>query len=167
MRKYSHGRYHDLVLALVRHSNSVNRVLNTETNIGGFGLTVQEYQLLEAVAEYEDENWIMSDYASHLGISLSSISKMASKLTSLGLITKYKLSTNKKNIILKPTDTGIELYHRFFSDISGKLFAPFYAKLDTIPEEYLERMTEAINVFSGELKDDAEERLIEVVRVIK
>ena len=75
------GRYGRIVSALTKHSNIVNRALNTRHDLdGGIMLTAQELQVLENLISHEDENRIMNEIALDCGIPQSSMTKATQQL---------------------------------------------------------------------------------------
>ena len=72
-----HGRYGRLISSLTRHSNIVNRTLNTIRDMGGGKiLSTQDFQVLESLISHEDENRIMNEVARDCGIPQSSMTKV-------------------------------------------------------------------------------------------
>ena len=64
------GRYRELVRALIYYSNSSNRGMFKKmlNPVNGIALSKPEYQILEYLCEFENENKIMADIAHDLGI---------------------------------------------------------------------------------------------------
>jgi len=124
--------------------NAINR---------GFGisLTSQEFQLLECVIENEDDVLNMSDYNSITGINKSSLTVAAKKLMNYELIEKYKLAGNKKNIILKPTKKGIELYNHFVLNSCEQVFEELFEKLSGLSDDQLQAVVDAIMSLDKEI----------------
>ena len=103
------GRYRPLVAALVLHSNIVNRAANERMEIGcGIRLTPQEWQTLEFIVEHDDSFLSMIEIARQLGIPQSSFSRIQKKLCSMGLLERFQMQDNKKNVILKPTEQALK-----------------------------------------------------------
>lgn len=157
------GRYRELVRALVFYSNNSNRgVLKKQTSESELRLTQHEYQILEYICEFEDSNRIMTDISKDLGISQSNITKATKRLLELGLIERYRISGNKKNIILKPTPTGIEKYKSCCFDEVKPVFEQFFETLDGFSDEQLALFEKAIWSLSrqwGALSDKPLEKI--------
>ena len=96
------GRYRPLIRAIVRNRNLFARAVNTKTeNTGGdTSLTIQEWIVLEYVIENEDKEDSMVYIAERLGLAPSSFSKITHALCKSGLLAKYQMVGNKKNIIV-------------------------------------------------------------------
>lgn len=155
------GRYRNIVLALVHHSNCVSRRLGVPIDRGmGISLTSQEFQLLEAVIENEDKILNLSDYFSITGITRSSLTLASKKLLAYELIEKFKLAGNNKNVILRPTEKGKELYINSCNRTGRKAFKVFFEKLDFLTDEQLEKVADAIMSLDEEIDDDAKVVLI-------
>ena len=108
-----HGRYGRLISSLTRHSNIVNRALNTRQDMGGGKmLSTQEFQILENIIAHEDENRIMNEIAKDCGIPQSSMTKATQQLLKYKFVARYRLGRNMKSIVLRPTEEG----KRFYAD---------------------------------------------------
>ena len=157
------GRYRGIVAALVHHSNSVNRALTERRDYGGgVSISTQEFQILEALIEHEDKNYIMADLAARLAIPQSTMTKAAQQLTACGLVERYRLADNKKSVILKPSEKGRALYNNYCEAEARQLFADFFAKLDTLTDEQLDTVTDAIMTLDKTLSQDSDKQLIKI-----
>lgn len=152
------GRYKGLVHALVHHSNCVARKMGLSFDRGmGVSLNSQEFQLLEAVIEHEDETLILSAYSALTGISRSSLTFAAKKLESYALVERYKFASNKKNIILRPTEKGKEIYRHNSNQTSKKVFAAFFDKLSFLTDDQLEKIADAIMTLDVGIEESGDE----------
>ncbi len=160
------GRYRPLVAALVLHSNIVNKASNERMDVGsGIMLTTQEWQTLECIIEHEDSYFSMIEIARQLGIPQSSFSRVVKALHEYRLIAKYQVAGNKKNIILRPTELGKEIYAKRSDDYIRRLFRKFFNELEPLSDEDLKLITGAINHLTLGLpsaKDSQEVKLIEI-----
>ena len=157
------GRYRELVRALVFYSNNSNRgVLRKQPSEREFHLTQHEYQILEYICEFEDSNRIMTDISKDLGILQSNITKATKHLLELGLIERYRIPGNKKNIVLKPTALGLETYGMYCSEEIKPVFTQFFETLDGFSDEQLAQFEKAIWSLSrqwGALSDKPLEKI--------
>lgn len=132
------GRYRELIRALIFYSNSSNRTVLTSKHADDvFELTQHEYQILEYICEYENDNKIMADIAKDTGILQSNVTKATKRLVSLELVERYRLVGNKKSIILKPTALGKETYLQYVKNNIEKSFISFFYVLKDVPDEQL------------------------------
>lgn len=158
------GRYRELVRALIYYSNSSNRGLFKKTLIpvDGVALSKPDYQILEYLCEFENENKIMADIAHDLGIIPSIVTKSTKVLVSNGLVERYRMAGNRKNIILKPTQAGREMYVKCYTRDIEKLFIPFFRALDELSDEQIRTFEKAIYSLGSEwgaLSDDLLEKI--------
>lgn len=158
------GRYRELVRALIYYSNSSNRGMfkNTLNPVNGIALSKPEYQILEYLCEFENENKIMTDIAHDLGIIPSIVTKSTKNLVANGFAERYHISGNRKNIVLKPTQAGREMYIRCCTKDVEKLFIPFFKALEGFTDEQLKTVENAIYALGadwGELSDQLLEKL--------
>lgn len=157
------GRYRDIIAALVYHTNCVNRTSNVRENIGdGVMLTVQEWQTLESIIEHDDKSLIMSDISKLLGLPLSTLSKVTKQLLSQGLVERYRIDGNRKNIILRPSKKGYLLYHSHCEAVTRPLFQNFFNKLEPLSDEQLKIISDAIIALNAEMDEDQARRLIKM-----
>lgn len=140
------GRYRELVRALIYYSNSSNRGMfkKTLSPVNGIALSKPDYQILEYLCEFENENKIMADIAHDLGIIPSIVTKSTKILVSHGLVERYHIAGNRKNIVLKPTRAGREIYIECYTRDIEKLFIPFFKSLEGLTDEQLKTVEQAI-----------------------
>ncbi len=160
------GRYRPLVAALVLHSNIVNRGQNERMDCGhGVMLTPQEWQVLEFIVEHDDAYFNMIEIARQIGIPQSSFSRIVKTLHDADLITKYRVAGNKKNVILRSSELGQEIYRGRATDINRDYFKVLFRELEPISDEDIKIFTKALNRFTRSLptaKDSQEVELIEI-----
>ena len=102
-------------------------------------------QVLEYLLENEELNQNMSTIACRLGISLSTFSKMVSKLVDKGLLEKFYLEGNRKNIVVRVSTKGRELYGEYAQRVLEQHFSHMFEMLDTIPEDYIGTFAQALD----------------------
>lgn len=148
------GQYREIVRALIRYANLY---AHFQTDKRGDGidvpLTAHEWQTLECICEFEDNMYNMAYLAKKVGIPASNFSKYVKTLTSLGLVERYRLAGNKKNIILKLSPKGKELYLKRSRLILTE-WAPIFATLKDMPPEELNQFTNFIVKF-GDIMDSS------------
>ena len=143
------GRYRELLKALVLHCNVSARVSSISSDVGnGISLTPYEWQGFECILEHEDENVNMIYMSSGLGVPQSTFSKISKKLCKYGLVERYQAFGNRKNIILKGSEMGRGLYLAHTGQVLEKVFAPLFSGLDSLSDEALKTVTEALNRFN-------------------
>ncbi len=158
------GRYRELVRALIYYSNTSNRgsIIKTMPPVDGIALSKHEYQILEYICEFENENKIMTDISKDLGILQSIVTKASKNLLSNGLIERYRISGNKKNIVLKPTEKGRNTYIQYYTRDIQKVFTAFFNSLEGFSDEQIEQLERSIRTLGsswGELSEELLERI--------
>ena len=160
------GRYRALVAALVQHSNLVNKGITRQNVVGGgIRLSIQEWQIFEHILEHHDETFSMVTMSKRLGIPQSSFSRAVKHLCSCGLVDKYQAVNNRKNIILKPTDYGRQIYQENAGKLLEHVFGCFFEVLEPLSDQALATVTEAINTLN--LRLDPEPEAPEEVRLVR
>ena len=141
------GRYRELVRDLVYYSNSSNRNLFTANrNRGDEELSMHEYQILEYICEFENDNRIMADISRDTGIAQSIITKATKHLIALGMVERYRLGNNRKSIVLRPTQTGRDKYLEIALGDVAPAFQEFFRALDGVEAAELARIGAAIRM---------------------
>lgn len=140
------GRYKELVGALVMHVNVVYKGVATKIDVGdGIVLTPQEWQTLDFLVYHDDTNYSMADVSRALGIAPSSFTRIVKSLKDYNLIERFQVSYNKKNVIIKPTEYGLDLYSRVDNTNRKAMFQRFFEDLEVFSDDDLKVMTNALN----------------------
>lgn len=140
------GRYRELVRAFVSYSNATNRGVIESHRDGAFNFTQHEYQILEYICEFEDDNRIMTDISRDLGISQSNVTKATKNLLAAGMIERYRLGNNRKSIVLRPTEQGKQAYIESYSKQISPVFDRFFACLEEFSDEQLKTIERAVRI---------------------
>jgi DNA-binding MarR family transcriptional regulator len=139
------GRYRELVRDLVYYSNSSNRNVFTANRTRGAGdMSMHEYQILEYICEFENDRRIMADISRDTGIAQSIITKATKHLIALGLVERYRLGSNRKSIVLRPTQAGRDKYLEIALGDVAPAFEKFFRTLDGVEDEELRHIGAAI-----------------------
>ena len=143
------GRYRPLIAALVYHGNNVSRTLSVRSEMkDGIALNQVEWQILEYLLENDQDDECMSRISERLGIPQSSLSKAVKKLCEFGLVERYRRGRNRKNVILRPTEAGRELYRDGIPHLLEVCFRDVFRNLETLDDQELEAVTRAIRILS-------------------
>lgn len=146
------GRYRPLVAALVKHTNLVQRASGRTVRLSDeLSLTVQEWQVFEYVLEHQDDDSCMNHISERLGIPQSTFSKIIKYLCEQGLVDKYQTETNRKNIILRPSSNGVDLYRQQTSTVGLDMFGAFFRELEGMGDEQLAAFTAALEQLNATL----------------
>lgn len=139
------GEYRDVVESLIRYCNVYASVYKKERSYGTeVEFSLSQIQVLEYLLENEEMNQNMSCIATRLGITFSTFSKVVNKLESKGLLEKYYLEGNKKNIVIRVSDLGRKAYQTYSEEILKDHFAEMFDILKDIPKEYLPMFAKAL-----------------------
>ncbi len=162
------GRNRELVAALVRHSNMAIRVNSIAMPFyKDVSLRTNEIQVLEYIVEHKDDDMHMLHMAEKLYIPNSSFSRIIKKLCDLGYVDKYQHTYNRKNIILKPSELGLEAYNSYISNVKKDLFEQFFEDLKCISDNDIEVFVNALDSLTGRMKIDAEKNQNQANELIK
>ncbi len=152
------GRYRPLVSALVYHGNNVSRTLSVRMPLrNGIALTQTEWQILEDLLEHERDDDCMSRIAERLGIPQSSLSKAVKALCGLGLVVRFRRGRNRKNVILRPTPLGRELYREQIPAILERCFGAFFETLKDFSDAELEAAVKAVRLLARGIEGSPEQ----------
>ena len=154
------GRYRTLVMALVQHCNIASRGGGIKDRItDDIWLSANEWQVLEYIIEHSEDDAYMNRMTEVLGLPQSSFSRTVSLLISYGLAEKYQTESNRKNVLLRPTEKGILVYKEKYSQLDNELFEDFFKSLDSLDDETIKKFSEALLEWNKILKADADKRL--------
>ena len=145
------GKYGDFVEKLVHYGNAYAQNYNTERSFGvGASFSASEIQTLEYILTNQDKNQNMAEMAYYLGIPASTFSKNINKMMKKGLVEKYHISTNRKEIILRVSDFGKDVYEQYSRFAYERLYKDVFSVLDQVPAEYVEKFTQILKLCAEE-----------------
>ena len=140
------GDYREVVEKLIHYCNVYAMVYKKEhLTQCGVTFSYSQIQVLEYLLENEDSNENMSVVAARLGIALSTFSKLVSALEQKGLLEKYFLEGNKKNIVVRVSALGRDVYAGYAQEIYTRHFSNMFNELEKIPKEYLSVFAAALS----------------------
>lgn len=152
------GRYRDVIAALILHGNVVIRAqMNTMDFGNGIRLRSQQWEIFEYIVEHQDENFRMIDISYSLSIPPSTFSKTVKLLCRYGLLEKYQTPDNRKNILLRPTDFGLELYRSMSLDHIRMDLQGFFDALENVSDEDLRAFVRAIGILDDSILPERRE----------
>lgn len=123
----------------------------------GISMTAQQWQTLECIIEYEDENRNMFFMANQIGVPKSTFSKNVKLLVDLELVDRYRQSGNRKDIILKPSGKGREYYKTHSEIIFEKGWKIPFSVLDKFSDENMAIMEEFMSKMIATLEPEVRE----------
>lgn len=139
------GEYRDVLEKLIHYCNVYAAVYKKEMPpIEGVSFSFSQIQVVEYLLENEELNQNMSTIALRLGITFSTFSKMVNKLEEKGLLEKFYLEGNKKNIVIHVSALGKRVYTAYVQEIMSHHFGPMFEVLQQIPRESLDLFAKAL-----------------------
>lgn len=139
------GEYREFIGELMRFGNAYARGSRAEHSYNTpVKFTPSEVHVLEYILEHEEHFENMAAVADILGITKGALSKSVKKMEQKGLIEKFHTADNKKNIIIRVTDFGRDVYRTYTEFAYSAGFEQLFALLDGIPTEYVQRFTEVL-----------------------
>ncbi len=152
------GRYRQLVEALVRHVNQVNRAGSIKFNIcDDLWVNSFEWQVLEYLYEHESNDDPMLRVSETLGIAQSTYSKIINHLHKGKLIEKFHTPDNKKNVIIRISEKGKKAYECASVQVSQSSWHLFFERLNELSDESLSAFTEALDLLTSGLPSKQED----------
>lgn len=146
------SKHRSLVEKLIRYGNAYASVYRLQRDYEtGIYFSAAQIQTLEYILESEDRNEKMSSMAKRLGVKNSAFSKNVNKLVEKGLLEKYQYSDNQKNIYVKATDKGREVYNKYTEFVFNEIFEEIFGIADNIAPEDIEKFEKILDKFSDKL----------------
>lgn len=141
------GQHRDLVETVIRFGNRYAGMLKKRFAITGeVSMSMAEIQVLEYILENEELKLNMAATARRLGISASLFTKIAAKLEKMGLLDKYHMGDNKKDIILLVSDYGKQVYMDYVNSPLTDWMKTMSDMLQGIPQKYIQQFEDIIEV---------------------
>lgn len=113
--------------------------------------SASQIQTLEYILEAEDKEEKMSEMAARLGVSRSTFSKNVKNLTEKGLLEKFHLSGNRKDIYVKPSEKGREVYAKYTEFVRELCFDEIFKYADQISEADKQNFVRIMDLFADVL----------------
>lgn len=139
------GKYRNLFDAVYRAANAYSQACRMELVGVNVPFSAYEIQIMEHIMEHENEN--MKQHAYSLGLSPSTYTKYVQKLVKKGLVEKYHIAGNNKNIVLRVTDFARQEYKLYSAEAYDTFFKELFEKLDTYSESQIAQMTDFLNMW--------------------
>ncbi|QEN04281.1 MarR family transcriptional regulator [Thiospirochaeta perfilievii] len=99
-------------------------------------LSFSEAQVIEEILRHKDAN--MTKLSKELGVTKAAITKTMKKLESKKYISRYKLLSNNKEILVLVTELGEVVYNNYQQYIYENLFKDIYTMFDDRDEKYVD-----------------------------
>jgi DNA-binding MarR family transcriptional regulator len=146
-------KHHDLMESIIRFGNSYANAYRVQKNFGTeLKFSAAQIQTLECVFESQFGGEKMSQMAKRIGVSKSAFSKNVNVLVEKGLLEKHQISSNFKDIYLKPTDEAYKVYLIYVEYVKNECFNKMFKIADTIKPSDKNSFIEILNIFSDSLE---------------
>ena len=146
------GDYRGFVEKAIKFGNAYASTYQKEQSFGtSVMFSSSQLQTIEYILENEDKNQSMAEIADRLGISRSAFSKNVKKMIEKGLLEKYRTSDNHKNIIVRVSPLGRQVYSDYCVYVQKGIMDKMFQVLEDIPREYLDKVSEALDMWSDDL----------------
>ena len=161
------GRYQEITDALILHGNVIARTQTSLFDLGeGIVLNSQQWQILEYIVRNRDKTYSMNDISYRLNIPQSTLSKTVKMLCKIGLVDRYQAVNNRKNIILRPSEHGLQIYTTHSVNSVRPLFESFFDALKDVSDEDLHAVAKAMEILYNEILPERKEK-IEIIKLEK
>ena len=154
-----------LVKALMKHAVIVSNGLNEKVMLGEhIVITLQEWLVVELIVEQSYEYNSMHELSRKIGIPPSTFSRIVNHLEKVGLIDKYRIHNNKKNIILRPSEQALTFYRERTTGVGEEIWGEFYKALDHFSDRDIYILTDAIQKLNERLPSARYSQDIELIK---
>lgn len=140
------GPYRDLIGDFYRSANGYSLICKTELFGDPVPFSPYEVQIMEHILEYAEERRNMKWYASRLGLSQATFSKYVQKLVNKGLVEKYHVEGNSKNIVLMVSPLGLREYEAYSRAARERWFQELFDVLDHAGPEELQTVRKVFSI---------------------
>ena len=144
------GEYREIIEKLIRFSNIYSSAVHHKQLLGtDVAISFAQIQVVEYILENEHVMQNMSKIAFRLGISYSTFSKLANSLVEMGLLEKFNISGNRKDVIIQATEYGREQYVKYAEHMNRVWFSRIAEAGASIPKEYLPQVAKMLDAASA------------------
>jgi DNA-binding MarR family transcriptional regulator len=146
------GDHRTLIEKIIKYGNAYSNTYKLQRSYGtDVMFSASQIQTLEYILEAEDKEEKMSKMAARLGVSRSTFSKNVKNLTEKGLLEKYHLSGNRKDIYVKPSAKGREVYAKYTDFVRELCFDDIFKHADQISTADKESFISIMDLFADVL----------------
>lgn len=154
--------YGDIIAEIIKYGNLYANINKKASDFGtNYQVSLSDIQILEKVYLNEKKQMKMNELAAELGMTQSAFSKNINKLVKMGLVKKYHLENNKKDVFLLVTEEGKETYELQLQFVYERIFSRVVTVLQKMEKndirgfiQVLEIMGEFSKLFKSEEKEE-------------
>ncbi len=160
------NRYTPLIQAIMRHSNLVSCMMNDSITLrDNVVVPVQEWMVVELIVEQREEYNSMVELSRIFGIPPSTFFRIVSHLQKIGLVDKYRINGNKKNIVLRPTELALSIYEERTPEMRNGVWSDFYQELEPLSDRDISRIVNAFHKLNGKLPSSKFAQEFELIKI--
>ncbi|MHA7965431.1 MarR family winged helix-turn-helix transcriptional regulator [Paenibacillus sp. CAU 1782] len=146
------GNHRALIEKIIKYGNAYSNTYKLQRSYGtDVMFSASQIQTLEYILEAEDKDEKMSEMAARLGVSRSTFSKNVKNLQEKGLLEKYHLSGNRKDIYVKPSAKGREVYEKYTAFVREICFDDIFQYANNISETDKDNFIAILDLFADVL----------------
>lgn len=146
------GNHRALIEKIIKYGNAYSNTYKLQRSYGtDVMFSASQIQTLEYILEAEDKDEKMSEMAARLGVSRSTFSKNVKNLEEKGLLEKYHLSGNRKDIYVKPSAEGREVYAKYTEFVRQICFDDIFQYADKVSEADKDNFIRILDLFADVL----------------
>lgn len=143
-------QHRNLIEKIIKFGNAYANGYTVQRDFG----TTEEFspsqiQVFEYILESEEKNENMSGIAKRLGVSRSLLSKNVKILTEKGMPEKFRRLGNKKDIYVKPTQKGREVYNTYVGFVCDLCFYEMFDSADQMSNEDKQHICDILECFAN------------------
>ncbi len=139
------GEYRSLIEAIIWFANNYASVQNKEFMGDNVKYSFAQIQVIEYLMENEECNYKMIEVANRLGVTASSFTKIVNKLVDKGLLIKYHIKGNRKDIIVQVSPEGKQVYQEYVDNVAKNVFRKFFEVGKEIPDSEIKKFAEMMS----------------------
>lgn len=166
MNDYPRYRYLPLFKAIIKHVNIVSGSMNEKIPLNDHtSVTLQEWLVAELIVEQRDGYFNMVELSRMIGFPPSSFFRIVRQLQKAGLVEKYRIQSNKKSIVLRPTELAMKEYEKRSTDVREDIWGGFFSELDGFSDEEIIALTNAFNKLNDSVPFSRYTQELELIKV--
>jgi DNA-binding MarR family transcriptional regulator len=141
-----------LIEKMIKFGNAYANSYKVQRDYGtSVEFSALQIQVFEYILETEEINEKMSVKANRLGVSKSTFSKNVKILMEKGMLEKFRRKGNQKDVFVKPTSQGRDIYSKYVDWVRESVFNELFKIADQMSEDDRARTCKMLDLFSEAL----------------
>lgn len=130
---------------LIKYANMYASVYKKEELYGtSVPISFEQVQVLEYLLENEELNQNMVMIAERLGITTSTFTRLVGRLEKKGLLKKYYIEGNRKDIIIRITDFGRSEYASYAAYLYDLSWKKMFDRIEDVPKKHIHSLADGL-----------------------